>query len=402
MADSERRLRVVTLVENTSYIPSARVRPHAEALAAAGYQVTVISPRAPHEPARETVNGVTLYRFPMPIKGTGALTHLVEFALSTIAGVVLTLWVWARRGLDVLHIYAPPDSIMCAGLLPRLAGRAVVYDLRDLSPELYRSHFGRTSPLLHRLLLLMERACCQLAQEVIVVNESYRRVVMERDGVSPERVSVVRYGPDLEAVYPTAEELDIRAGAQTVIGYLGKMARQDGVDHLLRALGHLDATLGYRDWRCVLVGSADDLEGLKEQAAELGIADRVLFTGFLPRERWIRVLSTADICAEPAPANPLNDVSTMIKLMDYMSLAKPTVAFDLPESRVTAGEAALYARPNDELHFARQIARLIDDPELRARLGSTGRERMEQGLAWPYQRARLLALYARLAEATGR
>lgn len=388
--------RVLMLLENNPYPFDARVRPHAEALAAAGYQVTVISPRGQGQSKRETINGVDIYRFPMMVAGTKAISYLMEFFSATLMISLLTLWVWARHGLDVLHIYTPPDSIFVAGVIPRLAGKTVIYDLRDLGPELYESQFEQVNPFLYRILLWLEYCACRIANHVIVVNDSYQRVVMERDRVTPDRVSVVRQGPDLNRVRLTVPDPDLRARAKTIVAYLGAMARHDGVDHLLRALHHLEQRFGHEDWFCVLIGPAEELQDLTKLADELGISDRTWFTGFISDEEMLRYLTTADICVDPDPANPLNNISTMNKLMEYMALSKPSVAYDLHEHRVTAGAAALYAQPNDEVDMARQLARLIEEPELRKELGAIGLERIEQSLAWSYQRKRLFDLYKRL------
>ena len=179
---------------------------------------------------------------------------------------------------------------------------------------------------------------------------------------------------------------------------MGQMSQQDGVDHLLRALHHLDSDFGCTDWFCVLIGRSDDLESLQDLAGRLGIGDRIWFTGFVPDEQMFSYLSTADICVDPDPANPLNEISTMIKMMEYLTLGKPVVAYSLTEHRVTAGEAALYAMPNDEVDLARQIAHLIANPELRAKLGAIGRARVEQQLAWDHQSEQLLAVYAFLTK----
>ncbi len=370
-----------------------------EALASAGYQVAVICPRASGECWREAVEGVRVYRFPTLVAGTHAASFIKEFLWATLVMTFLMLWVWMRDGMDVLHIYNPPESLFIAGLLPKLAGKSIVYDLRDIAPELYQSKFEHSSALLYRLLIWMERIMCRLADHVIVVNESYRRVVMERDRVTAERVSIVRQGPDLDQVKLVDPDPELRARAGTIIAFLGRMARQDGVDHLLAALHYLDQHFDRKDWLCALVGPVEDGQPLEALAADLGVSDRTWFSpGFLPIEEWLPILSSADICVEPCPASPLNNISTMNKIMDYMALSKPTVAYDLAEHRATAGEAALYAKPNDQMDLARQIARLMDDAGLRARLGATGRERMEQLFAWQYQKQRLLAAYAGLTQ----
>ncbi len=389
-------LRIITLLENNPYHSEARVRPHMEALAGAGHQVAVICPHRRGQPWHETINGVRIYRFPLPVYGTRVASYLLEFLQATLLMTLLTLWVWLREGLDVVHFYNPPDCLFVAALLPKLAGKTIVMDVRDLAPELYKSKYEPGSRVLHGILVWLERAACRTSNHVIVVNQSYRRVVIERDGVRPDQVSVVRQGPDLSHVHLAEPDPELRARAGTIFAYLGKMATQDGVDHLLRALSHLDRNLGYKDWLCVLIGEADDKVGLQQLAAELGVGDRTWFTGYLPYDRWVPILSTADIGVEPAPANPLNNISTMNKLMDYMALGKPSVAYDLAEHRVTSQDAAAYARPNDELDFARQMAALIDDPERRQKMGQIGRKRVETELAWSYQKEHLLAAYGAL------
>ncbi len=402
MSNSRPSLRVVTLLENNPYPRDVRVRPHMEALAAAGYQVTVICPRAPGQLWRETINGVRIYRFHTLVAGPHAASFIKEFFWATFVMTILTLWVWLRHGIDVLHICNPPESLFVAGLLPKLAGKTIVCDLREISPELYQSKFEHSSGLLYSLLIWLERVLCRLADHIIVVNESCRRLVVERDRVAPEQVSIVRQGPDLNQIRPTDPDPALRSRAATIIAYLGRMAKQDGVDHLLAALQYLDQRFDHKDWLCALVGPIEDQQPLEALAAELGVSDRTWFSaGFLPVEQWLPILSSADICVEPCPASPLNNIATMQKIMDYMALCKPTVAYDLPEHHATAGEAALYAVPNDKVDLARQMARLIDDVALRSQLGAVGRQRMEQLFAWQYQKQRLLEVYANLRREHG-
>lgn len=364
-----------------------------EALNEAGYQVTVICPRHKGQARFEVVGNVRVYRFPAPLTGTRALNYLFEFAYTTIAITVLTLWVWIRHGMDILHIFNPPDSLFIAALLPKLAGKTVLYDLRDPAPELFLSKFQTGNHTFYRILVWLERMSCFIADHVIVVNESCRQIVIRRDRVPAERVSVVRQGPDPNRIKAGQTDPELRRRAKTIIAYLGLISRQDGVDHLLRALSYLDRRFYYRDWLCVIIGHSEKPEELEAMTRELGISQRTWLTGYLPDEKWVPLLSTSDLGVEPAPANPINNISTMNKLMDFMALGIPSVAYDLPEHRVTAGEAALYASPNDESDLAFQIARLAKDPELRARMGVIGRQRIEQSFAWPFQKRRLLAIY---------
>jgi glycosyltransferase involved in cell wall biosynthesis len=396
IGNSRTPLRVVALSENNPYPRDVRVRPHMEALADAGYQVALICPHAQGQLWNETINGVRVYRFPTLPAGLHAAGYILEFFWATLVMTVLTLWVWIRHGMDVLHIYNPPESLFVAGLLPKLAGKIIVCDLREISPELYLSKYEKGSGITYSLLILMERIFCWLADYIIVVNESCRRLILERNRVVPGQVFIVRQGPDLNQVGPTDPDPSLRSRAGTIIAFLGAMAKQDGIEHLLGALHDLDQHFGHKDWLCVLVGPGIDQQSLETLAAKLGISDRTWFPGYLPIEQWLPILSSADICVEPCPMSPLNNLATMQKIMDYMALGKPTVAYDLPEHRFTAGEAALYAKPDNQVDLARQIARLIDDFDLRTQLGSMGRQRIEQQFAWQYQKAHLLAVYANL------
>jgi glycosyltransferase involved in cell wall biosynthesis len=302
-----------------------------------------------------------------------------------------------REGFDIIHVHNPPDTFVFIAAFYKLLGKRFVYDHHDLAPELYYARFGGTgNPLIYNVLILLEKLSCQLADRVIATNQSYKTVEVRRGHVPEERITVVRNGPDLNLVRPMEPYPNLRQRGRTIINYVGRTASQDGVDYLLRALRHLICALDRTDFFCVIVGSGDALPDLQSLAEQLGLADHVLFTGWLEHAEAIRYISTADICVAPEPSNPYSDRSTTIKMMEYMALNKPIVAFDLPEHRVTAQEAAVYARPSDELDFARQIALLMDNPEQRKRMGYIGRERVETELAWPHQEKHLLEAYEAL------
>jgi glycosyltransferase involved in cell wall biosynthesis len=398
MNQVNRSLRIVMVLENNAYPFDVRVRNEAETLAQAGCTVSVICPRDSGQRWREMINGVRVFRFPHPPSGRGVLGYLAEFGYATFATTVLVLWQWVCDGLDVVHVHNPPDTLFIAGILPKLGRVKLVYDHHDLSPELYQSKCKAPNPWLYRALLLLERWSCRLADAVIVVNESYFQNDIERNGVSQDRVWIVRNGPDLRRFYLRNPDAALRSRAGTLIAYLGQMSRQDGIDHLLRALHHLQFDLGHQDWFCVIVGRADNLKEMHRLADKLGVSDRIWFTGYLPDEQMLTYMSSADICVAPDPSSPLNNKSTMNKVMEYMALGKPVVAYDLIEHRASAGDAALYARPNDVLDMARQIARLIDQPAMRIQLGTIGRRRVEQQLAWSKSADRLLDFYAMVAD----
>jgi glycosyltransferase involved in cell wall biosynthesis len=279
----------------------------------------------------------------------------------------------------------------------KLLGKRFVYDHHDLAPEAYYFRFGGNgNRLVYHALVFFERLSCRLADHVIATNQSYRAIEMERGRVPEQRSTVVRNGPDLNLLQAVEPNPDLRRAGKTTIGYVGRMGFQDGVDYLLRALHHLVYDLGRTDFFCFVAGTGVAVPSLKALTGRLSLSDYVLFTGWVEHKDVARYLSAADIGVAPEPSNAYNDRSTMIKMTEYMALGKPIVAFDLPEHRVTAQDAALYACPNDELDFARQIVALMDDPERRKKMGQRGRERIETKLAWPHQAKHLLEVYKAL------
>jgi len=389
--------RVLMLVENTFYPHDPRVRREARALVDAGFQVSVISPALPGQLWRETIDGVRVYRYPVPPAANGFLGYLLEYGYSMVMLFLVSLLVFLREGFDVIHVANPPDTLALIAAGYKLLGKRLVYDHHDLAPEMYYARFpGRGSRLVHSALVLFEKLSCRLADHVIATNESYKKMEMERGGVREACITIVRNGTDLHRMRPVEPDCALRSMKKTIIGFAGVMGFQDGVDYLLRALHYLVRDLDRTDFYCVLIGGGDALADLKRLTRHLALDEYVRFTGYLFGEDLVRVLSAADICVGPDPSNPYNDRSTMMKLMEYMALCKPIVAFDLPEHRVTAQEAAVYVTPNDERAFARALATLMDDPARRQAMGAAGRGRVERELAWHYSIPKLLEAYRRL------
>jgi glycosyltransferase involved in cell wall biosynthesis len=389
---------VLMLLENESYPQDSRVRLEAASLTAAGYRVSVICPAARRQPWRETLDDVRVYRFPAPPPGDGFLGYVWEYGYSLLATFVLSLLVFLREGFDVVHAHCPPDIFVLVAAFYKLLGRRFVYDHHDLAPEMYYARFGgKGHRLVYHALILLEKLSCRCADHVIATNQSYKTVEMQRGHVPHDRITVVRNGPDLNGPQPAETEPDLRREGKMTIGYVGVMGTQDGVDYLLRALHHLVCDVGRTDFLCALVGAGDALPGLQSLTERLDLASHVLFTGWVEYTEVARYLNAADICAAPEPSNAYNDRSTAIKVMEYMAFGKPIVAFDLPEHRFTAQDAAVYARPNDELDFAHKIAALMDDGERRQKMGQIGRKRVAEELAWSYQEQHLLEVYQALA-----
>src|SRR5438046_1792797 len=350
MADAPAGRSVLMLVENNPYPQDARVRREARTLADAGYQVTVISPARPGQPWRETIDGVRAYRYPSLPEASGVVGYLFEYGYSAVAMFVLSLLVYLREGFDVIHAANPPDTLVFIAAAYKLLGKRFVYDHHDLVPELYYARLaGRGNRLTHFGLLVLEKLSLRYADHVIATNESYRAMEMERGGVRPERITIVRNGPELNSRQMIEPDPGLRQKGKTIIGYVGVMGFQDGVDYLLRALHHLVYDLRRTDFYCVLVGTGDAWPKLRDLAQQLGLDPYIWFTGFVPSDKMQSCMCAADICVAPEPSNPFTDRSTMVKIIHYMSISKPIVAFDLPEHRFTAADAAIYVKPNEEL-----------------------------------------------------
>ena len=387
--------RILMLLENRPYPQDLRVRREANALCAAGYHVTVICPVDEGQPFRETVDGVSVYRYPAPPDANGPLAHVWEYGCSMFFSFLLSVRVFFAEGFDIVHAHNPPDTFVFIAVFYKLFGKRFVYDHHDLSPEMYQARFaGGGNLLVYRALVWLEKLSCYFADHVIVTNESYKTIARERCSVPDSRITIVRNGIELNLLRADIKpDHGLREMGKAIIGYVGVMGFQDGVDYLLRALHHLIHDLGRTDFHCILIGGGDAWESLKAEACRLGLDDCVQFTGFVFGEQLRSYLAAADICVDPAPSSPYGDRSTVFKIMEYMSLGKPIVAFDLPEHRFTAQQAAVYVPPNDERAFARAMAELVDDPQRRVALGVLGRHRIKTQLAWEYSIPNLLHAY---------
>jgi glycosyltransferase involved in cell wall biosynthesis len=387
-------IRVLLLVENNTYPFDFRVRREALALRDAGYEVSVIAPRGASQPWIEEVDGIRVYRFPAPPGGAGLLGYAFEFGYSTLAMLLLTSWIALSKGVDVIHAANPPDTLCAIGIIFKLFGKRFVFDQHDLSPEIYLSRFEHPRKnLIYHILYFIERCSYAAADVVIVTNESYKLLAIARGGKSPDKVFIVRNGPPL-SYQPIEPDSNVARRAHYLIGYIGTIGPQDGVDYWMRAIREMVFTLGRRDFMAVIIGNGDALSDVKALAKKLEIDDYVLFTGRLSELESRKYLSAVNVCVQPDPLSPLNDKSTMNKLMEYMALSKPTVAFDLVETRFSAQDAALYVRPNDEMEFAEKVSWLLDNPDECKRMGEIGHNRVANVLAWEYSVPELLRAYS--------
>jgi glycosyltransferase involved in cell wall biosynthesis len=389
--------RVLILVENLPSPFDRRVWQEAGALRDAGYAVSIICPTGKgYEKMRETLEGIDIWRYPLPVEGRGALGYLLEYAAALAFTFALSLRVFFGKGFDVVHACNPPDLFFLIGGFYKLLGRKFVFDHHDANPELYEAKFGRRG-FLWKTMVWLEKLTFRTADISIATNESYRRIALTRGGMPPEKVFVVRSGPSLERLRIVPPDEKLKKGKKFLVGYVGVMGKQEGIDYLLIAAAHIVHDLGRSDVHFGLVGGGTSLEEMRRLAGQLGVQEHVTFTGRVPDAEMLAMLNTADVCVNPDIANAMNDISTMNKVMEYMALGKPMVQFDLTEGRFSAREASLYARRNDAFDLALKIVELLDDPERRRRMGAYGRRRVESELEWRYEAPKLLAAYAALA-----
>jgi glycosyltransferase involved in cell wall biosynthesis len=385
---------VLLLVENLSVPADPRVWPEALALREAGMEVTVVCPRGTtrDRDRHEVREGVEIHRYPLR-PASGALGYVAEYAGAAARTAWLTGKLAARKPIDVVHASNPPDILLLAVSYLKLQGTRFLFDQHDLAPELYEARFGRGHDPLYWLLRGFERTAFALADVVVSPNESYRRLAISRGGKAPDDVVVVRNAPDESRLYRVPPDPALARGKPHLISYLGAMAPQDGVEHAFRALAHLRQTRD--DWRAIFMGDGPSLPSLRDLAQRLDLGDLVEFAGWVEGDYVRSVLSSSSVCVAPEPSSPLNDVSTLIKIAEYMAVGAPVACYDLTESRATAGDAALYAKPSDPKSLAACISTILDSPELRERLGSEGERRLHEQFSWRRSKAALLDAYRR-------
>lgn len=392
---------VLVIVQNLPVPLDRRVWLECKALRDAGYRVTVICPQGPGDPRSETIEGITLLKYRPAPQAAGLVGYGREFVESWAKTAIRSVRVWRRDKFQVIQACNPPDTYWALAMLYQPFGVRFVFDQHDLNPELFISRFGEpqgaAARLQHKGLLWLERMTYRVADHVISTNESYRRIALERGRLADDQVTVVRSGPDTSRMRPAYVSPTVRSREHLIV-YLGIMGPQDGVDLLLRVVGILVHDLEREDLHVALLGFGDCLDDLKKLASELGIADRVTFTGRADARVIAEYLSAADLGMCPDPKSPLNDVSTMNKTMEYMSYALPMVSFDLAETRVSAGDAAVYVPSGDVQQFAQSVASLLDDPDRRAGMARYARERVAQHLDWSPQSRAYVSVFDRLLQ----
>jgi glycosyltransferase involved in cell wall biosynthesis len=389
--------RILIIVQNLPVPFDRRVWLECHTLTKAGYQVAVVCPKGPGDPSYQVIDGVQVYKYRPYSPGGGAATYVAEYAYSFAATLLLSVKAAHSGRFAAVQSCNPPDIFWPIGILFKLwHGARFVFDHHDLCPETFESRFPDGPRPLYRGLRFLERCTMRSADHVISTNESYRQLVMDRDGVKPDRVTVVRTGPDPDKMKAAEAVPELRRGREHLAAYIGVMGPQDGVDNVIQMAHFVVNTLKRTDISFTLIGSGDSFNDLVALRDQLRLGGFVEFTGRAPDEAVRAILSTADVGLSPDPRNPLNDVSTMNKTMEYMAFGLPVLAFDLRETRASAEEAGVYATPNDVEEMSKLLVDLIDDEPRRRSMGASGRRRIEQKLAWGHQAPRYRSVFDRL------
>jgi len=398
MIESSRR-KVLIIVENLPVPFDRRVWAEATTLAESGYQVSVISPKLKGYAADyEVLDGVHIYRHELKEAGDSGFGYAKEYASALFWQLRLAFKIRRERGFDVIHACNPPDLIfIVAAVFKLLFGVRFIFDHHDLCPELFEAKFSRRG-LLHRAMLAFERLTFALADVSIATNESYREIAVARGRMKPERVFVVRSGPRLDRLLIGAGDETLKRGRKFLIGYVGVIGKQEGLDLLIGAVSHLVGQIGRRDAHVAVIGDGPELQAAKDLAAAKGVEDYFTFYGRVDDETFLKVLNTSDLCVNSDRYCAMNDKSTMNKILEYMAIGKPIVQFEMTEGRRSAGGASFYARPDNVADFAMKIDLLLNDPELRRDMGAIGRERIEREFNWNCSKPVLLRAYSAALE----
>ena len=388
---------ILIIVQNLPVPFDRRVWQEANTLRCAGFNVAVICPKSKtYAKSYERLQGIDIYRYPLLMEADNSVIgYFLEFMYCWFATLVLACRVYLRSPFQVIHACNPPDTYFGIALLFRPLGVKFVFDHHDLCPELYAAKGHARRGVAYRILLLLEWMTLNTADFVIATNESYRQVARTRGGLPDRKLVVVRSGPRRAWAQVNVENTDLKVGRRYLVVFSGQIGKQDGVDYLLRAIRVYCESYG-DDTLFIIIGDGPSQRNMQRLAAQLGVTDCVHFTGHVSDELLRSYLSTADVCVDPDPLTEFNNLSTMNKIIEYMSLGKPIVAFDLLEHRRSALEAAYYIEPNNITKFATAIRKLLEDGQQRERMSKFAKDRFQQALAWEISEQNLIRVYNEL------
>jgi glycosyltransferase involved in cell wall biosynthesis len=386
---------ILIIVENLPLPFDRRVWQEANTLAEQGAEVSIICPKMEgYTKSFEEINGIKIYRHPLPVEANGALGYLAEYSISLFWEFVLSWKIFFKKRFHVIHACNPPDLIFLVALFFKPFGVKYVFDHHDLNPELYITKYNKKG-FFYKLLLLMEQLTFATADFSIATNESFREIAINRTEMKREKTEVVRSGPDLDRFKITASNDKYKKGRTYFVGYIGVIGEQEGMDLLLESVKYIAQKR--QDIQFGIIGFGTELENIKRLASEMNLNDYIDFYGRISELSIIlEILNTADVCVNPDKPTEMNNLSTTNKIMEYMALKKPSVQYDLKEGKFTAQESSLYAKNTDTIDFAEKIMWLIDNEKERKKMGEAGYNRMLTQLSWKYESAKLINLYSKV------
>ena len=385
---------ILIVVENLPVPFDRRVWQEATTLKEQGADISIICPQMKgYITPYEVIDGIEIYRHPLPLEARGALGYLLEYGAAIYWEVRLAFRIYRKKPFQIIHGCNPPDLIYITALLFKSKGVKYVFDHHDINPELYIAKYNKKD-FFYKLMCFFERQTFKHAVASIATNESYKKIAIERGSMKPENVQVVRSGPKLDRLKIQVPKPEYKKGRKYLIGYLGVIGEQEGIDLLLESIKYICSLR--QDIQLAIVGGGSDLELLKKLSIDMGLSEFVDFYGRVSDQLLIDIMNTADVCVNPDKPTEMNDLSTMNKIMEYMALKKPIVQYDLKEGRFSAQEASLYAKNTDTKDFAEKIIFLLDNESTRTEMGESGYKRVLNELSWEYESKKLISLYERI------
>lgn len=383
------------VVENLPVPLDGRVWQEARTLRDAGWTVHVICPATERFPqAYELLEGIQIHRHPQPLEGEGLGGFLLEYSSAIFHEIRLLTKIRRQTRIDVIQVCNPPDILFLSALPFKLLGARMVYDLHDLCPELYFVKFNKRG-LLYKAMLLFERITVALADHVVTANQTFADFVKARDGARADKVTTMYRFP-LPAFFEKRRPAERDNDEELVIGYMGVMNAQDGVENFLEAVAHLRRKDPGLMFKARLVGDGPSRPELERLAIDLGIDDIVEMMGYLHGDAFTDALASFDIGVIPDPHNEFNDTISMIKVFEYMAMGIPMVSFRLSETVRLAGDTLTVAAQNTTAALGDAIHELARDDALRAEKARQSREHAENHFVWEHQAVKYVGVFESL------
>jgi len=383
---------ILIVVENLPVPFDRRVWQEANTLSENGAKVSIICPiMKGYTEKYEEINGIEIYRHPLPFEASGAIGYLLEYTTALFWEFWLSVKIYSKKKFHVIHGCNPPDLIFIVALFFKLLGVKYVFDHHDINPELYIAKYNKKG-FFYKLMVFFEKLTFKTANFSIATNESYKEIAIRRGSMDSTKVQVIRSGPKLDRLQILPPDDKYKKGRKFLLGYVGVIGEQEGIDLLLESLKIIISKR--QDVQLAIVGGGTHVEELKKLCSQLDLNDFVDFYGRVSDEVLVGVLNTADVCVNPDKPTEMNNLSTMNKIMEYMALKKPIIQFDLKEGRFSAMEASLYAKDIND--FADKIELLLDDEELRIKMGNYGYDRVVRELSWDHESEKLVKFYERV------